>query len=128
MFPPTFTNDIIHDLHSYISGFTECAAGYHMCQSHDLPENTFSVSITKTLILNCYVCKKVKVGLRVYSLISSISSDFYIFTSWWLDLFIRVASQLHGEHTVLQPFRRIELIIHIVIGVLTGMPTHFHLS
>ena len=61
-------------------------------------------------------------------MISSISSDIYIFTPWSLDLFIRVASQLNEEHTVLQPFRRIELIIHIVIGVLPGMPTHFHLS
>ena len=32
----------------------------------------------------------------------------------------------HGEHTVLQPFWRIELIIHITISVLPG--THFHLS
>ena len=32
----------------------------------------------------------------------------------------------HGEHTVLQPFRRIELIVHIAISVLSG--THFHLS
>ena len=66
--------------------------------------------------------KKVKV--QIYSLISSISSDFYIFTPRWLDLFIRVSSQLHGKHTVLQPFRRIELIIHIDISVLPG--NHFH--
>ena len=33
--------------------------------------------------------------------------------------------QVHGEHTVLQPFRRIELIVHIAISVLPG--THFHL-
>ena len=31
-----------------------------------------------------------------------------------------------GEHTVLQPFRRIEFIMHIAISVLPG--THFHLS
>ena len=39
---------------------------------------------------------------------------------------MRVPFQLHGEHTVLQPFRRIELIVHIAISVLPG--THFHLS
>ena len=43
-----------------------------------------------------------------------------------MDLLIRVPFQLHGEHTVLQPFLRIELIIHIAITVLTG--SHFHLS
>ena len=64
--------------------------------------------------------------LMVYSLISNISSDFYMFTTWSLDLFIRVPSQLHEEHTVLQSFRRIELIIHIAFSVLPG--THFHLS
>ena len=40
-----------------------------------------------------------------------------------LDLFIRVPFQLQREHTVLQPFRRIELI---AISVIPG--THFHLS
>ena len=34
--------------------------------------------------------------------------------------------QLHGELKVLQPFRRIELIVHIAISVLPG--THFYLS
>ena len=68
-----------------------------------------------------------KVKMQIYNLISRISSDFYIFTPWSLDLFIRVPYQLHGEHTVLQPFRRIELNIHIAISVLPG--THyFHLS
>ena len=43
-----------------------------------------------------------------------------MFTPWSLDLFIRVPSQLHEEHTVLQPFRRIKLIIHIAIYVLPG--------
>ena len=66
------------------------------------------------------------VKVQVYSLISSISSDFYMFTPWSLDLFIRVPSQLHREHTVLRPFLRIELIIHIAISVLPG--THFHLN
>ena len=69
---------------------------------------------------------RVNVKVQVYSLISSISSDFYMFTPWSLDLFIRVPSQLHGEHTVLQPFWRIELTIHIAISVLPC--THFHLS
>ena len=64
--------------------------------------------------------------MQVYSLISNISSDSYMFTTWPLDLFIRVPTQLHGEHTVLQPFWRIVLIIHIAISVLPG--THFHLS
>ena len=43
-----------------------------------------------------------------------------------LDLFFRVPFQSHGEHTVLQPFCRIKLIVHIDITVLPG--THFHLS
>ena len=64
--------------------------------------------------------------MQVYSVLSSISSVFYIFTPWSLDLFSHVPSQLHGEHTVLQPFLRIELIIHISISVLPG--THFCLS
>ena len=41
-------------------------------------------------------------------------------------MFIRVPFQLPGEHTVLQPFRRIELIVHIAIYVLPG--THIYLS
>ena len=41
------------------------------------------------------------------------------FTPWSLDLFICVPFQLHGEHTVLQPFRRIELIVHIAFFVQT---------
>ena len=59
-----------------------------------------------------------------YSLILSLKNYHLIlhFTPWSLDLFI----QLPGEHTVLQPFRRIELIVHIDISVLAG--THFHLS
>ena len=39
-------------------------------------------------------------------------------TPWSLDLFIRVPFQLHGEHTVLQPFRCIELRPYRI---------HFHL-
>ena len=49
------------------------------------------------------------------------------FNPWSLDLLIRVPFQLHGEHTVLQPFRRIELIVHMATSVL--LPgTVFHLS
>ena len=66
--------------------------------------------------------------MNVYSLISSRLKTYHptlYFTAWSLDLFICVL-QLHGEHTVLQPFRRIELSVHIAIAVLPG--THFHLS
>ena len=63
-----------------------------------------------------------------YSLMSSLKTYHRTlhFTPWSLDLLIRVPFQLPGEHTVLQPFRRIELIVHISISVLPG--THFHLS
>ena len=54
-----------------------------------------------------------------------LSSDFTSYPRS-LDLLIRVLFQLYGEHTVLQPFRCIELIVYIVISVLPG--THFHLS
>ena len=64
--------------------------------------------------------------MQVDSLISSISSDFYICIPSSLGLFIHVPSQLQGEHTALRPFRRIEPIIHIAISVLPG--THFHMS
>ena len=66
--------------------------------------------------------------MQVYSLISSLKTyhPTLHLTPWSLDLVIRVLFQLHGEHTVLQPFRRIELIVHIAISVLPG--THFHLS
>ena len=70
----------------------------------------------------------VKVNVHVYRLISSLKTyhPTLHLTPWSLDLFIRVPFQLHGEHTVLQPFRRIELIVHIAISVLPGTP--FHLS
>ena len=66
--------------------------------------------------------------MQDYSLISSLKTyhPTLHLTPWSLDLFIRVPFQLHGEHAVLQPFRHIELIIHIAISVLPG--THFHLS
>ena len=70
----------------------------------------------------------IKVKVQGYILISSLKTyhPTLHLTPWSLDLFIRVPFQLHGEHTVLQPFRRIKLIVHIAISVLPG--THFHLS
>ena len=53
--------------------------------------------------------------MQIYSLISSLKTyhpTLYL-TPWSLYLFIRVPFQLHGGHTVLQPFRRIELIVHL---------------
>ena len=66
--------------------------------------------------------------MQVYSLISSLKTyhPTLHLTPWSLDLFIRVPFQLHGENTVLQPFRRIELIVHIAISVLPG--THFQVT
>ena len=78
-----------------------------------------------------YICdplQQVKVKVQVYSPTSSLKTchpTLHV-TPWSLDLFIRVLFQLHGEHTVLQPFRRIELIIHIAISVLPG--TYLYLS
>ena len=40
------------------------------------------------------------------------------------DLFVRVPFQLHGGYTFLQPFRRIELIVHVAIFVLPGTDLH----
>ena len=60
--------------------------------------------------------------VQVYSLISAE----FTFTPWSMDLFIRVQFQLHVEHTVLQPFRHIEIIVHIAISVLPG--NYLHLS
>ena len=63
-----------------------------------------------------------------YSLISSLKTYHRTFTFYPLVTgpVHHVPVQLPGEHTVLQPFRRIELIVHIAISVLPG--THFHLS
>ena len=63
-----------------------------------------------------------------YSLISSLKTyrRTLHFTTWSLDLLIHVPFQLPAEHRVLQPFRRIELIVHIAISALPG--THFYLS
>ena len=41
------------------------------------------------------------------------------FTPWSLDLIICLPFQLYREHTVLQSFRRIKLIIHIAISLIT---------
>ena len=64
---------------------------------------------------------------QVYSLISSLKTchPTLHFTAWSFDLIIRVPFQPHEEQTVLQQFRHIELIVHIVISVLPF--THFHL-
>ena len=70
-------------------------------------------------------CKGEGKGVGLYSLISGLKTyhpTLHV-SPWSLDLFIRVPFQLHGEHTVLQPFRRIELIIHIAISALPG--SHF---
>ena len=80
-----------------------------------------------TLVRHKCVSKR-KVKVHVYSPISSLKTyhPTLHLTPWSLALFIRVPFQLHGEHTVLQPFRRIKLIVHIAISVLPGI--HFHLS
>ena len=65
--------------------------------------------------------------MQVYCLIDlKIYHPTLHFTPLSLDLFIRVTFQLRREHTVMQPFRRIELIVPIAISVLPD--THFHLS
>ena len=72
---------------------------------------------------------RVKVKVQVfYSLISSLKTYHRTLhsTPWSLDLLIHVPFHLPGEHTARQPFRRIELIVHIAISALPG--THFHLS
>ena len=63
-------------------------------------------------------------GLQSNIKSEDLSSDFTFYPL--VTGLIRVPFQLNGEHTVLQPFRRIELIIHIAIYILPG--THFHLS
>ena len=85
------------------------------------------VSITVVLWFTSYSII-VKVKVEVYSLISSLKTyhPTLHLTPWSLNLSIREPFQLHGEHKVLQPFRRNELIVHIAISVLPG--THFPLS
>ena len=80
------------------------------------------------MILNVKTSKSTFRCSFFYSLISSLKTYHRTlhFTPWLLDLLIHVPFQLPEEHTVLQPFRRIELIVHIAISVLPG--THFHLK
>ena len=95
------------------SCFREDPSTHHqdaLCWNVIIPPNTWL----------CRVMQKGKKKLQAYSLISSLSSDFYIFTPWSLNLFISMPFQFHGEHTVLHPFRHIELVIHIAISVLPG--------
>ena len=69
--------------------------------------------------------------MQVCSLISSLKTyhPTLHLTPWSLDLFIRVPFQLHGEHTALQPFRRIEIIVHIAISCLVlSCPTRYSFS
>ena len=72
------------------------------------------MSVSFSLVLN--------VNVQVfYSPISSLKTYHRTlhFTPWSLDLIIRVLFQLPREHTVLQPFRRNELIVHIAISAYT---------
>ena len=88
-----------------------------------------SIKIVIEQYLNYFSAKihsflqKVKVKVQVfYSLISSLKTYHrtILFTPWSLDLLIYLPFQLPGEHTAQQPFRRIELIVHIAISVLPG--------
>ena len=69
----------------------------------------------RPLNLHCRVRIQSKdTEVQVYFLLSSLKTPQPIhFTPWSLDMFIRVPFQLPGEHTALQPFRRIELIVNI---------------
>ena len=69
--------------------------------------------------------KKVKV-LHVYRLIARLKAHqpTVHFTSWLLDLFIRVPFQLHEANAALQLFWRIKLVVRIATSVLPG--THLH--
>ena len=75
---------------------------------------TYLKNVTYVPPDNTFQCVKMQVQV-FYSLISSLKT---------YHLFINVPFQLPGEHTVLQPFRRIELIVHIAISVLPV--THFY--
>ena len=65
------------------------------------------------------VVKVIKGQVQDYCLVSNLKTyhPTLHFTSWSLDLFIRVPFQFHGYHTVLQPFWRIEHIVHIFTWV-----------
>ena len=65
--------------------------------------------------------------MQIYSLISSLNTyhpNLLYFTpgNW------TCAISIHGEHTVLQPFRRIELVVHIVVHISVLQGTHSDLS
>ena len=70
----------------------------------------------------------VKVNVKVHSLVSSLKTHppTLHFTAPPPLVTGPVPFQLHTEHTVLQPFRRIELIVHIAKSALPG--TNFYLS
>ena len=70
--------------------------------------------------------KCVNLQSQAYVKSEDLSSVFLQFTPSSLDLLLRVPFQLHGVHTVLQLFWRIELIVYIAISVLPG--THLYLS
>ena len=78
--------------------------------------------------VSCLLCKKGKKKGKDAGLLSDIKYFIRIlhFYPLSLDRFIRVPARLHGEHTVLQPFRRIKFITHIAISA-PPCP-HFHLS
>ena len=65
-------------------------------------------------LMDSSLAQDIKVKVQVYSLISNLKTHHATLhlTHSSLDLFIRVPFQLHGEHTVLQPSRRIKLIVH----------------
>ena len=65
------------------------------------------------------VKKKVKMQVIVWYKVLKNHQPTLHFAPWSLDLYIRVPFHLHwdGEHTVLQPFRHIKLIVHIAISV-----------
>ena len=100
--------------------FWDIRAAGNMVKNRDCPAKFGTVGKYGTV--------RVKVKVQVYSLISSLKTyhPTLHLTPWSLDLFFCVPFQLHREHTVPQPFRRIELIVHIAISVLPG--THFHRS
>ena len=98
---------------------------------YDLQQRTMPYSVCgvgSPIAYTGHITVGLKVKVQVYSLISSLETYHPTFTPWSLDLLICVPFQLHGEHTVLQPFRHIKLIVclHIVISILAG--THFHPS
>ena len=70
---------------------------------------------------------KVKVKVQIKILISSLKThEPTLPPGHCMNLFIHVVFQLHEKHTVLQPFGRIKLIVHIFSFVLPG--THLLLS